>query len=653
MVLVKKIKVFMLVLLLSIVITFPVAIMAQVTFERTYEGPDSYVCYSVEQTSDGGYLAAGYINHIATGNHDVYLMKTNAYGDTLWTNSYDKQPIDLCFSMQLTSDGGCVMAGYTGVWPDYKVLLIKTDAVGDTLWTRAYTCGDTIGYFGNSVQQTSDGGYIITGYTSNPDYSNDIFLIKTNSSGDTLWTQIYDKNEYDVGNSVKQTPDGGYVIAGKTAFSWYSYVFLIKTDATGDTLWTKTYGDTESQEGKDIQLTSDGGYIISGNIVDEINYTKNVYLVKIDDLGQILWTQSYGDIYDDFGNSVQQTSDGGYVIAGNTVNYPAIDIYLVKTDIVGDTVWTRNYGCDNPEYGNSVQQTSDDGYIVAGYSNNQSTSYDEVYLLKTDENGMVLYPGWITGNVSLDGGSGNVEEAEVTAGNNTVNPDVNGDYTIEIAPGTYDVTASLDGYEPDTVFDIVVTAGVITTGIDLLLTYVPPILNPPQNLTYDLIDGNVNLSWDAPESKSTNFAKETKALLGYNAYHALEQGAFELLGYTTETTYTDVDPLMGLHHYYVTAVYDEGESVSTDTVDVLITGIKDNILNNIQVFPNPATNHVNIKSGIRIKMIKVYNFTGQIVANEQVNNILYRLNTSQFNTGIYFLRIETNDGALYKRIIIE
>ncbi|MBC8485082.1 MAG: hypothetical protein H8D45_03470 [Bacteroidetes bacterium] len=390
MLLIKKNKVFMLVLLLSIVITFPVDLIAQVTFERTYGGTDAYTCYSVEQTSDGGYLAAGYINHIANSNYDFYLMKTDAYGDTLWTRFYDNQPIDICFSMQLTSDGGCIMAGYTGVWPDYKALLIKTDAVGDTLWTRSYTCADaTIGYFGQSVQQTSDGEYIITGYTGNADYSNDIFLIKTNSYGDTLWTQIYDKNEYDIGNSVKQTSDGGFIIAGKTAFMWYSYVFLIKTDAEGDTLWTQTYGDADSQEGTDIQLTSDGGYIICGNVTDENTYTKDVYLIKTDGSGQLLWNQSYGSIYDEFANSVQKTADGGYVIAGYTVNYPIIDIYLVKTDVLGDTLWTRSYGDANMEYGYSVQQTADEGYIIGGYSNNQSTSRDEVYLLKTDENGIV------------------------------------------------------------------------------------------------------------------------------------------------------------------------------------------------------------------------------------------------------------------------
>jgi len=448
---------------------FNSGIMAQITFERTYGGTDSYSCYSVVQTSDGGYLAAGSINHIATGNMDVYLLKTDAYGDTIWTQTYDRQNTDIGFSVQQTSDGGYIITGYTGNWPDFKALLIKTDATGDTLWTRAYTCGIIAGYFGKSVQQTSDGGYIITGYTSNPDYSNDIFLIKTNSFGDTLWTQIYYNQDNDIGNSVKQTSDGGYVIVGKTAHLWFSDVFLIKTDAIGNTLWTQTYGDAVSQEGTDIQLTSDGGYIICGNYIDVSNNTNVILLLKVDDSGQVIWSQSYGNIYDDLCNSVQQTFDGGFIIAGYTGNYPNMDIYLVKTDNIGDTLWTRSYGCENPEYGYSVQQTTDEGYIIGGYSNNQSTSRDEVYLLKTDENGMVLYPGWITGNISLVGGSGNIEDVEVTAGSITVNPDINGDYTIEIAPGIYDVTASLDGYAPDTVTNIVIEEGIITSGIDMTL----------------------------------------------------------------------------------------------------------------------------------------------------------------------------------------
>lgn len=395
MLLIKKNKVFMLVLLLSIIITFPVNLMSQITFERAYGGQDSYTCYSVEQTSDGGYLAVGDIKHMANNDYDVYLMKTDAYGDTLWTQTYgDSEKNQKGIDIQLTSDGGCVIVGKTGNGSDYKTLLIKTDAVGDTLWTRVYTCVDSIGYFSKSLQQTSDGGYIIAGYTINPGYTMDVFLIKTNSSGDFLWTQIFDKNENDIGNSVKQLSDGGYVIVGNTD----NMMFLIKTDAVGDTLWTRTYGDAVSREGKDIQLTSDGGYIICGEVTDESTYTKDVYLIKTDDSGQVLWTQSYGDIYDNIGNSVKQTSDGGFIIAGYTLNYPIIDINLIKTDVLGDTLWTRSYGGENMEFGYSVQQTADEGYIIGGYSNNQSTSRDEVYLLKTDENGSLV---GITDNIYI------------------------------------------------------------------------------------------------------------------------------------------------------------------------------------------------------------------------------------------------------------
>ncbi len=631
---------------------FNSGIMAQITFERTYGGEDSYSCYSVEQTSDGGYLAAGSIRHMANNDYDFYLMKTDSYGDTLWTRFYDNQPIDVCFSMQLTSDGGCIMAGYTGESPDYKALLVKTDAVGDTLWTRSYTCADaTIKYFGQSVQQTSEGEYIITGYTSNSDYSNDIFLIKTNSYGDTLWTHIYDENQYEAGSSVKQTLDGGYIIAGKTTINGHTYVLLIRTDAAGNTLWTQTYGDANNQEAADIQLTSDGGYIICGNVSDE-TYTKDVYLIKTDDSGQVLWTQAYGSIYDEFGNSVQQTTDGGYVIAGYTVNYPIIDIYLVKTDVLGDTLWTQSYGGENPEFGYSVQQTADEGYIIGGYSNNQSTSRDEVYLLKTDENGMVPVSGWITGNISLDGGSGNVEDIEVTAGDVTVNPDTNGDYTIEIEVGTYDVIATLEDYDPDTINGVIVEEGIITPGINLTLVY-NPTLNPPQNL---FVTEHGYASWDAPASRD---------LIGYNVY--IDGGYVE---FTTDLFYQYNGLVNGTTYLSeVTAVYDGGESEIID-FEFTYTGTGvENILPFITEltgnYPNPfnpiTTINYSLAEEGNIELI-VFNIKGQHVKtliNEKLAARNHQVmwdgkdeNSKSVSSGIYFYKMNTDNYTSTKKMIL-
>ena len=447
---------------------FACEIMAQEVFERTYGGVGLDVGNSGQQTNDGGYVVCGSFGY-DDWTSDVYLIKTNASGDTLWTRTYGGENSDFGKSVQQTSDGGYIIAGYTGAYPNYDVYLLKTDGAGDTLWTRTY--GGTEEDCGNSVQQTLDGGYVITGYTGSLDSGFDVYLIKTDASGDTLWTRTYGGSNFDYGYFIQQTSDGGYVVCGSFAYDdWTSDVYLIKTNASGDTLWTRTYGGENSDYGKSLQQTSDGGYIIAGYI-DAYPDFISVYLIKTDEIGDTIWTKTYGGTEEYYGNSVQQTTDGGYVIAGYSGAFTSgYDVYLIKTDASGDTLWSRTYGGSDYDYGYFIQQTSDGGYVVGG-----SFGYDDwtsdVYLIKTNENGMVTYTGWITGNISLNGGSGNLEDVEVTAGSVTVNPDISGDYTIEIDTGTYNVIATLDGYEPDTVTDVVVEEGITTSNIDLTLTY--------------------------------------------------------------------------------------------------------------------------------------------------------------------------------------
>ncbi len=316
---------------------------AQTSWWRTYGGTGYDEGCSVQQTSDGGYVMAGWTESFGVGTPDtanVYLIKTNTSGDTLWTRTYGGRDDDWGYSVRQTVDSGYIIAGRTASFGagNMDVYLIKTDASGYALWTRTY--GGTSYDYGFPVQQTSDGGYIIAGHTysfgtGTPDHPN-VYLIKANASGETLWTKTYGGTNYDEGYSVRQTVDGGYVIAGYT----YSFaagsndVYLIKTDASGDTLWTKTYGGTNNDVGYSVQQTADGGYIIAGHAASFGAEDADVYLIKANASGDTAWTRTHGGTGDEWGYSVRQTADGGYVIAGRTLSFAPEywDAYLIKTD---------------------------------------------------------------------------------------------------------------------------------------------------------------------------------------------------------------------------------------------------------------------------------------------------------------------------------
>jgi hypothetical protein len=373
-------------LLILISYFLPSSSLAQISFEKTYGGTDNDQGHSVQQTSDGGYIVAGHRELFGAG---IYLVKTDSLGDTLWTKAYGRSVNDVARGIQLTSDGGYIIVGSTGV-TFLNIYLAKADSLGDSIWTRNY--GGPSLDAGHSVYETSDGGYIMTGWTSSFGAgSGDVYLVKTDSSGDTLWTRTYGGTSADVGLSVQQTPDGGYIISGYTESSGAGSddIYLIKTDSIGDTLWTRTYGGIWDEWGKSVQQTSDGGYIVAGNSVSFGMGNGDVYVVKTNSMGDTLWARTYGRAGIDHGESIQQTSDGGYIIAGGTEWLGNTDVFLIKTDSIGDTIWTSTFGDTSVDVGRSVQQTTDGGYIIAGLTSSFGAGGEDVYLIKTAGDGTV------------------------------------------------------------------------------------------------------------------------------------------------------------------------------------------------------------------------------------------------------------------------
>jgi hypothetical protein len=204
-----------------------------------------------------------------------------------------------------------------------------------------------------------------------------------------MWTQTFGGTNGDKGYSVQQTTDGGYIVAGGTGSygAGIDDVYLIKTNSSGDTLWPRTFGGINPDFSYTVQQTSDGGYIITGRTSSFVGAgSADVYLINTDSNGDTLWTETFGGSSNDIGYSVQQTTDGGFIVAGDTYSYGAgsADIYLIKTDSSGDTMWTQTFGGTNADKGYSVQQTIDGGFIVTGSTTSYGAGGKDVYLIKLD-----------------------------------------------------------------------------------------------------------------------------------------------------------------------------------------------------------------------------------------------------------------------------
>jgi hypothetical protein len=317
-----------------------------------------------------------------------FSAKSQSIVNSFYHGAYGGDSAEWCYAMQQTADSGYILAGETqrGGWPNWEMFVVKIDKNGNELWNRTYGLSNRDE--ANSIQETADHGFIITGYiTDASGFPANMALIKTDSLGNIEWSRNYGNSNTGVGHFVEQTNDGGYIVQ----ISYQNTgTGLLKTDSLGNILWTKIYLNNIYSGFVCVRETNDGGFISTGNIQGTTGRT--VQLLKTDSAGNVLWSRIYyNNIHNSYGKYVEQTNDGGYVVTGYSRGLITEDdrFFILKADSGGNLSWFKEYDYDGGDRGNSVHQTLDNGYILSGYG--YASSSDDGCLVKTDSMGSVTW----------------------------------------------------------------------------------------------------------------------------------------------------------------------------------------------------------------------------------------------------------------------
>jgi hypothetical protein len=362
-------------------------------FSRLFGGAGTEVGNAVRQLPDGGYIVVGYTSSYGAGAEDVYLVRTDPAGDTLWTRAIGGPGADFGWDILTARDDGYIIVGFTnsfGAGGD-DVYVIRTDAEGSALWTRTYGgSGDERAW---AFHETSDGGYVIAAQTRSYGAGDwDLYLIRIEAAGDTVWTRTLGGPGIDRAFATEPTRDGGSVFAGITSNDAAGPLdaTLIRVDSAGDVVWAHSYGDEGSDIGHGVALAPDGGFLLVGYSDSFGAGNSDIYLVRTDSTGAALWTRTVGDAGDDRAMMAAPMTGGGYAIAGYAsggAQYWSARLTAVSEE--GATLWNESFGSSGTDRGVMLQETADGAFIFTGGIWRESDQAPDLFLVKVPRGGTV------------------------------------------------------------------------------------------------------------------------------------------------------------------------------------------------------------------------------------------------------------------------
>jgi len=381
-----------------------------ITWDKTFGGNSEDMGFSIIQTEEGGYAIAGYtilqrgekkddwrskLGYIIlekSKKQDFWIIKLDKNGNMEWDETFGDEGTDVANSIIQTKDGGYIIAGF--IWTVYAskqdICVIKLDENGNIEWEKTFDKDEhDIAY---SIIQTKDGGYAIAGGTGKRFWGEvNCWVIKLDAKGNMEWDNNFGGTGWDEIYSIIQTKDGSFVTTGCvwSKGAGRGDVRVAKLNKRGNLVWDKTFGGSENDETRSIVQTEDGGYVVAGFTVSEDTGDRDIWIIKLDKEGNKVWDRTFGGTSEDWANSIIQNKNGDYIVAGWTKSMGAgkTDVWIVKLDKRGNLIWDKTFGGSENDEAHSIIQTEDEGYAVVGWTKSKGAGNADVWVIKLDENG--------------------------------------------------------------------------------------------------------------------------------------------------------------------------------------------------------------------------------------------------------------------------
>jgi len=368
----------------------------EIIWTKYYGRDKNDVLCSIKPASDGGYILAGWTETEGTLGlqSDYYIVKVNEEGNKEWLRIHGQKDInEYATSMAVTSDGGYILAGYAtaygakegaDLYSEKNIYILKVDFSGKKKWDSTESINQLDNYA--FIEEVSGGGYILAGNTANFTSPNPswIFVLRLALFGARTWEKIYPLQEYTSVSCIKETVEGGYILTGsKVDSQGKTDIYVAKLDLEGKVVWEDSFGGAGYDMANSIEQTRDRGYILAGKTASPVSGEEDFYILKLDKEGKKLWDKTFGGKYKDSLKSIIETKDG-YIAAGDTYSFGEgnKDMYVIRLNGEGNKIWDKTVGGPEEDSAAGVLETSDEAFIIAGTTQSFGKGGNNFYIVK-------------------------------------------------------------------------------------------------------------------------------------------------------------------------------------------------------------------------------------------------------------------------------